>query len=272
MLTLLWFTVKQTLIQRKIWLTLLLLAGPTALILLIRHFSATTEYQAVWERFHGPVHMLLFMVVVPLVCMLYGTALIGAEVGAGTIVYLLTRRMRRAWVLLAKFLGTALVLVVLLELALLALYLAAIGGVDVSALEQARRAAVWQPGRELLTYMYVAPFAVAAFLAVFVLIGLVTARPLSASVVYVIVFEITIANIPAGIRKYSITHHLRAIAFNSIPGLERLFEIRADDVQVFFPPGPGGALTLCGIIALALALACLLVSTRELAPAKVARE
>ena len=105
MLTLLWFTVKQTLMQRKICLTLLLLAGPTVLVLLIRHFGSTTEFQTVWERFHGPVHMLVFMVVVPLVCMLYGSALIGADMDAGTIVYLLTRRMRRArvWRMASRF-------------------------------------------------------------------------------------------------------------------------------------------------------------------------
>lgn len=272
MLALLWFTVRQTLMQRKIWLTLLLLAGPGALVLLIRHFDADADFTRVWERFHGPMHFLILMIVVPLVCMLHGTALIGAEVEAGTMVYLLTRRMRRASVLLVKFAGTALVLVLLVELTLLGVYLCAVGGVDVAALEGAPADQAWEPVRELFSYMYVSIFAVTAFLALFVLVGLLTSRPLSASILYLITFEIVVANIPAGVRTCSITHHLRATLFNSIPRLGRLFQLTASEARQVFPPGSTGTTTVCAVIAVALALSCLLVSTRELVAAKVARE
>ena len=170
------FSVRQTVFSLRIWVTLLLLAVPGGLALLIRHFDAA-RLQDMWERYHGCMQYLMFMLVIPLVCMLHGTALIGAEAEGGTLVYLLTRRLRRAVVLLVRFAATALVLVLLLEGATCVHHLCAVGGVDIESLGGSRQSssgAPWRPAGELAAYLCVVPIGVVSYLAVFTLIGLAT--------------------------------------------------------------------------------------------------
>ena len=272
MIALFWFTIRQTLWQRRTWVTLLLLAGPCALMTLLRHFGDSDEFRPVWERFHGTVQLLTFNVVIPLICILHGTALIGSEAEGGTLVYLVTRRLRRATVLVVKFAAASAALVVLVELSLAAQYACALWGIDVSALGGARQAQAWQPLDELMCYLRVAPMAVLAFGAVFALIALLTARPLAASILYFVIVEMVVGNLPLGARVYSVTHQLRRSMFSSIPGLGRFHELSAEQVQQFFPPDSTGTFALLGVVLVSLALAGVLVSTRELVPAKVARE
>ncbi|HUU83718.1 MAG TPA: ABC transporter permease [Phycisphaerae bacterium] len=272
MVALFWFTVRQTLLQRKIWVTLLLLLGPCALTLLIRHFKSEDDLQDVWERFHASMQFVLFLVVLPLICMLFGTSLIGAEVESRTLVYLLTRKMRRATVLVVRFAAVALVLSVLMELTLLAQYGCAVGGVDVAGLESPGGDGAWQPLDELLCYLRAGPAGVVAFLAAFVLIGLLVSRPLSISIVYVIVVELIISNLPVGVRVYTVSHQLRKGMFHSIPGLASMYELSPDQVAEFFPPGSTGTWAVCGLVLAALLVGGVLMTTRELVPAKIGRE
>jgi len=91
------FAIRQTLVNRKIWLTVLMLAAPCILVLVIRSVAPPIrEAKSLWEMYHVLAHVLLVWVLVPLVCMMHGTALIGAEAEAGTIVHLITRRLRRS--------------------------------------------------------------------------------------------------------------------------------------------------------------------------------
>lgn len=272
MVALFWFTIRQTLLRPRTWVTLLLLAGPCALMLLLRHFGESDEFRPVWERFHGTVQLLTFNVVIPLICILHGTALIGSEVEGGTLVYLVTRRLRRATVLVVKFAAASAALIVLVELSLAAQYACALWGIDVSALGGSSEAQTWQPVDEILCYLRVAPMGVLAFGAVFALVALLTARPLAASILYFVIVELVVGNLPLGARVYSLTHQLRLSMFNAIPGLGRVYELSAEQVQQFFPPDSTGTLALVGIVLVSLALSGLLVSTRELVPAKVARE
>jgi ABC-type transport system involved in multi-copper enzyme maturation permease subunit len=271
MLALLGFTVRQMLLHRKVWVTLLLLAGPCALTLLIRSVEPAEDLEDVWNSFHGPVQFMAFLIVLPLICMLCGTSLIGAEVDGRTLVYLLTRKMRRATVLLVRFAATALVLAILFDLALVAQYFCAVGGVDLPALADTSDL-TWKPLDDLLCYLAVGPLGVLAFLAIFSLIGLLSSRPLSASIVYVLVVEFFLSNLPAGARVYTILHQLHLTMFGAIPRLTKLYDLPREDVARFFPPDSTGTVALCIISLVAVALACVLMTTRELVPAKVARE
>ena len=174
--------------------------------------------------------------------------------------------------LVVKFAAASAALIVLVELSLAAQYACALWGIDVSALGGARQAQTWQPLDELMCYLRVAPMAVLAFGAVFALIALLTARPLAASILYFVIVELVVGNLPLGARVYSVTQQLRLSMFNAIPGLGRFHELSAQQVQQFFPPDSTGAFALLGIVLVSLALAGVLVSTRELVPAKVARE
>jgi ABC-2 type transport system permease protein len=269
------FTIRQTLLSRRIWLTLLLLAGPSALIVLVRAFApAMTTADKLWEQYHGSLQFLLIPIILPLVCLVHGTGLIGSEVEGKTLVYLITRRMRRATVLLVKFVATGLVLAVLCDVAVLGVHVSTFAGQDVSALaSHAPTYASWKPGHDLLCYLAVIPAGVAGFLAVFTLIGLLTRQALGLSVFYLIVVELIVGNVPAGVRANTLLHTLRETLAGAIPRLARIFpDLPPDLRERLYPAGGTGLPALAIVVFVALALAGLLVSRRELMPSKIARE
>ena len=268
------FTVRQTLLDRKIWFTLLVLAAPCALILLIRGVGEQVQgAEALWEMYHGTTQFLLIMVVLPLVCMVHGIALIGADVEGRTFVYLTTRRMRRGTVLLVKFVATALVLAVLCDSGMVCLHVSVFAGQDVQSLiAQSPRWTDWHPISDLQCYLLVIPAGVSGFLAIFSFIGLITARPLGLSVFYLIMVELVLANVPLKARVYSITHLLREPMVDAMPRLPRLFELPGDLRESIYTGSAAGLLGLLGVVVAALLLSGVLVTIRELIPAKVSRE
>ncbi len=266
------FTIRQTLLSRKIWLTLLLLAAPSALLLLIRSFAPPLEHaQVLWEMYHILAQFFLIMGLVPLVCMVHGVALIGAEVEAKTMVYLITRRMRRATVLVVKFAATALALAVLCDVAMVGVHLCAVGGRDLSILAQSDYRH-WSPTGDLFCYLQVIPLAVLGFLAIFSLFGLLTARPLSLSVTYLVAFELILSNLPIRARVYTLLHQVRAIMAGPMPRVPDLYDIPPDLRLELYAQHATAWPELLGIVLVALVLSCILITVRELLPAKVSRE
>ncbi len=267
------FTLFQKLVDRKIWLTLLLLAAPCVLVLLMRNFALGDPLpRERWEMYHVPVQFLLLMVVLPLVCMVHGVSLIAAEVEGQTLVYLITRRMRRATVLVVRFAATALVLAVLSDLALVALHMCNLVGLD----EHARQAIPgtlggWNPARDLQWYLLMIPAGVVGFLAVFTLVGMATAKPLSLSILYIVVVELVLSNLPVSARVYSLVHQVRLMSVGRIPNVSRLYERHAD-YEPFYAGGESGIPGLCGVVVAALVLSTILVTIRELMPSKMSRE
>ncbi len=271
------FTIRQTLLNRKVWMTVVLLVAPSALILIIRSAAPPMKDAAeLWEIHHATVQFLLVMVILPLVCMVHGVGLIGSEVEGHTLVHLITRRMRRGTVLLVKFVATALLLAVLCDLALLALYLCTFTGRDLPTLiAEAPSYTSWTPVRDLVCYLAIIPAGVVGFLAIFTLIGLLTAQPLALSVFYLIIVELIMGNIPAGTQAYSLLHPLRVMMVGAIPKLISLFyemEMSAEVRARLYPEGASGLPQLFGVVLVALVLSTLLVTIRELMPAKVIRE
>ncbi|MCK4658778.1 MAG: hypothetical protein KAV82_04580 [Phycisphaerae bacterium] len=276
-IALFWFTLRQTLLTRKIWMALALLAGPSVLTLVVRNVdSPLVNVESLWKFYHALVQFLLIMVIVPLVCMVHGTGLIGAEVEGHTLVHLITRRMRRSTVLLVKFISTAFALAVLCDLAIVALHLSTFLGQDMPTLLAGSPGyADWSPGHDLVCYLAMIPVGVVGFLAVFTAIGMFTAQPLALSAFYLIVVEIVIGNIPIGARVYSLLHPLRVTMVGAMPRLTHLFyqsEMSAELRQQLYPEGATGLPTLFVIVLIALALSSLLVTRRELMPRKVSRE
>lgn len=265
------FTIRRMMFEKKIFFTIFLLALPAGIATLIRSVEPANNLRDLWQIYHIPINFLLYMMIIPLVCLLHGSALIGSEADSGTLTYLITRKMRRATVLLVKFAAAALVITLLVELALLAQYAAALYGIDLESLP-ARDIEAWQPIDELWTYMSVAPLAVSAYLAIFVVIGLVVSRPLIASMLYVVIVEMFLANLPVGIRVYSVAHHIRVAFLKGIPRLERLYNEMTEVTEGTLETTWIGITTLSGIALVALVVACILMSTRELIAHKVTRE
>jgi len=267
------FTVRQLLVSRRILLTLLILMAPGALLIVIRLVEPDEpEARELWELYNVSAHIFLMSVLVPLICIVHGTALIGAEAEARTITYLITRRMRRATVLLVKFIATWLVLALLCDIAMICLHFCAVAGCDVPSIVSESSYEGWSATAALGWYLLLIPLTVLAFLAIFTLIGLLTARPLAVSIFYLIAVELIVSNIPLRARTYSITHQLRATAASVMPRLPDLFELPRELRAELFPVGGTGLPELIVIVLVALALAALLMTMRELIPTRVSRE
>lgn len=268
MITLFAFTVWQTLRQNKIWLTAALLAFPAVIMLVARYATDGLTVAKTWEVYHGVALFVLLMALLPLICMLYGTALIGADVEQRTLVHLTTRKLRRATVLVVRYVAVWCLLTILFGLATLLLYVAAVTFV------QFPPDATWQPRADLWSYLGVVPLGVAAYLAMFTLLSLAFARPLIVSMIYLAAFELILANWPVPARRLSINHALRLTLVNKIEGIQSLGSLDLPPFvrDLVYPPNATGVWTLVIVAAVLLGLACVLISARELVPAKVGRD
>ena len=86
------FTIRQFFGQRKLWLAAAMLLFPAVVVVLVRSVGGGHGAEHRWEMYHVLVQFVLIMLLMPLVCLLYGTALVGAEIEQRTLVYLTTRR------------------------------------------------------------------------------------------------------------------------------------------------------------------------------------
>ena len=269
------FTVRQTLGQRKIWVALVMVAAPCALALIIRYHEAPA-YRNLWHSYHLVMQFLLLTMIMPLVCIIYGTSLIGAEVEERTLVFLLTRRLRRATVLLVRFAAVALVLTVFFGLAAVALHFCTLGGMDVERLVLiAPRGDVlkgWDPTHDLLCYLYVIAIGVVAYLSVFSFAGLVTSKPIPLSIAYFVILELIVGILPITARVYTIMHQLQALMVAAMPQVTQLYELEDELLEDVFTGTGTEKWVLVIVVALALGLCCALMTIRELLPSKIARE
>ena len=250
--------------QRKVLLAVAILLFPGAVAVLARSVGGERSAREMWEIYHVLMQFLLMLVLMPLVSMLYGTALIGGEVEQRTLVYLTTRRLRRATVLLVRFAATWLVLSLLVALSLFVLH--------VCTTMRADPAGDWQPWQDLRGYLSVAPAGAAGFLAVFTTISLVFGRPLIVSTAYVVVFEVILSNLPVLARRLSIAHPLRQTMVQRIPNIQQLYEVPEGIVDIVYPAGQTGTWTLVTAVAVLLVVASALMTMRELVPARVSRD
>ena len=268
------FTIRQMLRDAKFWAVVAAMFLPCALALLIQHFHPPIKsLEPAWHLYHGLSQFMFLMGLLPLACMIYGTGLIGTEAESKTIGYLITRRLRRRTVLLTKFVATALVLIVACGVASASIYASVVFRLDWQSLAKKSAAlAHWDPAHELIVYLSVTTLGVIGFLAIFSLIGLLTAKPLAMSVFYMVVVELVIGNLPARAREYSLIHQLRVSAAASIPRLVNLFELPSELGEQLFPVNGSGVPEVLIVSGAALFLACVLVTVRELTPSKVARD
>jgi hypothetical protein len=268
------FTLRQTLLQRRLLLVILLLAFPAGISLLVRTFAEDPNNY--WEAYQIPMQFMLFNLVLPLVCMLYGASLIGSEVEERTFIYLSTRRMHRATILLVRYAATACVLMVLFAMGGLALHLAATYNLDLAPIQEQAKffdpVRDWSPAAELPANLGVLALGAASFLAIFSLIGMATARPMAVSVGYFVLLELTIGNLPLGLRVYTLTHQLRLVLVKAVPSLKPLYEMPRELEEKIFAEDTSGLLRVGIIMFVCLLIGSLLVTYRELVPDKVAKE
>ena len=237
-------TLRQILGGARVWLLALFLCLPVillAIVLSARGFRIPEREVAL-----GVYYFVLYpQALCILAALLYGSSLLAAEIEGKTLVYLFTRPVSRARVLLQKYLATVAVLVAITTASLTLCF--ALGGF---------------PGglRMYATLVASIVAALCAYTAIFALLGLlVPRRAIPAGLIYTALVEIVLGFVPALANELSVSHYLRSFALH-LSG--RALPV---EVQEVFSPVPLGTciLALAVFPTLFLSISACLVRRRE---------
>jgi len=244
-------------VHGKRWMVMgLLFVLPAALAILLR---------ATAPRIPGGglefliVFMLIPQALLPLVALVYASGMLQDEQEEQTITYLLIRPIPKWALYLVKLLATLTTTVILTAFFTALTYAAIYVGGDSGGENILLRC---------LKAMSIHGLAVIAYCCLFGLIGVFTKRTLLAGIVYIVIIEGVLANLPFGIRLITVIYYARLIAYRSlnfvIPtphGTEELageawqLDIRRDPNLLNHP-----ALGTCLIVLLVSSLVCALLA------------
>ncbi len=267
--SLFWFSVKQVINDRKLFLSFFLLAIPSGIAVLFRVLPRGYGYFPPWQLYHVTLQYVLIGGVALLVCMLYAPSVLNTEAESGTLIHLFTRRLKRSSVLVVRFIAAVFALSILFSLSVIAFHLCYTWGVDQTVLGTGWKDG--QPWKDTLAYVYCSPLICSAFLAVFLAINLVTSRAMIASGVFLL-WEISAAYLPASARVYTVSHQLRRAMVCLNEHLVESFHLRARDLEICFPQGANGLFALSILIIVSLVIGGLCASTREMVPKRVTKD
>ena len=246
--------------RRSLFLALLV-GGPVVLAALSRAIEVAGQSGAL--RVNGSsvtgsaifglmIWLLYVRFIVPVLGVFYGTALMADEVEDRTITYLFTRPIRRAAVVLGKYLAyvACTVLLVLPSVVLVFLLIVPMGGGSLGA---------EFPG--LLKDLGMLALGLAAYGAVFAWVGARLKRPLVAGLVFALGWEPAILLFPGYLKRLTVAYYLQALVPHSMPAdasIGALLQAFAD------VPGVASSLAvLAALTGLALWAAARKVETRE---------
>ena len=168
----------------------------------------------------------------PLFTLAYGSAGVGSEREARTLLWLFTRPLPRWAVYLAKWLGGLPWCVGACALAFEALCLA--GG----ELGQRAGAAYWP------TVLGGA----AAFGCVFHMVGALFRWPTVVGLVYVFFFETLVGLLPGGLKQFSLNYYLRSLFYNRLTAVTPT--VRPESLDTYQPAEPGTAWLVLTVVAM----------------------
>jgi ABC-2 type transport system permease protein len=201
--TVAWITLRATLSRKR---ALLFALPAVILILFTLALKASHAPMPAW-----PSHVLGtfgFSVLLPLTALIIGTSVLGAEVDDGSIVHLLATPVRRSSVVVTKFLVATGLTIVFAAVPELIAALIAGGG---SASSPGGLVAV-NSGR-LAIGLFVGALACSViYNAVFVMVSVATTRAIAVGLLYVLVWEVLLANFVGGVRLLSVSHYGLGIA------------------------------------------------------------
>jgi ABC-2 type transport system permease protein len=192
----------------------LLVGVPVIMALAVRLVAANHALPVVnGAGLNGPtlfgilIWMLFVRFIVPVLGVFYGTALIADEVDDKTITYLFTRPVRRASVLLGKYLAylACVVLLVLPSVVLVYFLVVPIGG------------RIGQSFPSLAADLGMLAIGLAAYGAVFAFVGARLKRPLITGLVFAFGWETTVLLVPGYLKRLSVAYYLQALVPHAMP-------------------------------------------------------
>jgi len=204
----------QMLWSRRSVLLGLLVGAPVLLAAAVRLFAATNQLPVInGAGLNGPtlfgvvIWWLFVRFIVPVLGVFYGTALIADEVDDKTITYLFTRPVRRASILIGKYFAYlgCVVLLVLPSVVLVYFLLVPIGG------------HIGESFPALAADLGMLAIGLAAYGAVFALVGAMLKRPLIAGLVFVFGWELGVLSIPGYLKRLSVAYYLQALVPHAMP-------------------------------------------------------
>jgi ABC-type transport system involved in multi-copper enzyme maturation permease subunit len=146
--------------------------------------------------------------IVPVLGVFYGTALIADEVDDKTITYLFTRPIPRSAVLVGKYLAylACTVLLVLPSIVLVFFVIVPVGG-----------GSVGQAFPSLVTDLGMVAVGLAAYGAVFALVGTRMKRPLVAGLVFAFGWEPAVLFFPGYLKRLTVAYYMQALVVHQMP-------------------------------------------------------
>jgi ABC-type transport system involved in multi-copper enzyme maturation permease subunit len=197
------------------------------------------------------IWVLFLRFVVPMLGVFYGTSLIADEVEDKTITYLFTRPIRRGAVLLGKYFAylACTILVVLPSVMIVYFLLVPFGEIPASF--------VW-----LLTDLGLLAAGIAAYGALFALVGAVLKRPLVVGLVFAFGWEQLAMAMPGYLRRFTVAYYLQALVPHAMPaegGVRSLLQSVFNET----PTATVSIVALAAITAVSLWLAVKAVERRE---------
>jgi ABC-2 type transport system permease protein len=245
--------------RRSVFLAVLL-GGPVMLAVVLRLVSSMVSSgfrvngaEAAGASIFGMMIWLLYIrFIVPVLGVFYGTALIADEVEDKTITYLFTRPVPRSAVLFGKYFAylACTVLLVLPSVMLVFFLVVPTGG---SGIAEAFPA--------LLEDLAMLAIGLAAYGAVFALVGARMKRPLIAGLVFAFGWEPLVLLFPGYLRRFTVAYYLQGLVTHQMPqdsAASLLFQIFHEVPSVLT-----SVASLAVIIAVTLWLAGRAVSDRE---------
>jgi ABC-2 type transport system permease protein len=244
--------------RRSVFLAVLL-GGPVFLAVALRVVASFTSgfhvngAEAAGASIFGMMIWLLYVrFIVPVLGVFYGTALIADEVDDKTITYLFTRPVPRSAVLLGKYFAylVCTVLLVLPSVMLVFFLIVPTGG---SGIAQAFPA--------LLEDLVMLALGLAAYGAVFALVGAQVKRPLIFGLVFAFGWEPAVLLFPGYLRRLTVAYYLQGLVTHQMPqdsAASVLFQIFHE-----VPSIPTSLAALAAIIVAGLWAAGRAVSDRE---------
>ncbi len=233
-LTVLWtlyvLTLRQFLHGKRWMVVAVLFLLPAGLAVLVRFLDPDVPSIILEFLF---AFMLIPQALLPLLALIYASGMIHDEQEEQTITYLLVRPLPRWALYVVKLLATLSITVLLTVVFTAITYAAIYVGRDVSSPEVLRRFgnAAW-----------IHALAVVAYCCFFGLLSLVTKRALIVGIIYSVVFEGLLANLPFGIRLLTIIYYARLIAYRTLPFIETnpngTFNISAEAWQLHVRTDP----------------------------------
>jgi ABC-2 type transport system permease protein len=188
--------------------------------------------------------------IVPVLGVFYGTSLIADEVEDKTITYLFTRPIRRSAVLVGKYIAylACTTLVVLPSVMLVFFLLVPFAQIGASF-------------RALLIDLGLLAIGLAAYGAVFALVGVIVKRPLVASLIFAFGWEQAALIIPGYLRRFTVMYYLQSLVPHSTLSDNVIALLEA---FITNPPSPlVSVLSLVFAVVASLALAGRVIERRE---------